>query len=62
MENFPFDPTKHNEDDIIAYFQGMDTIEKEMALKKLKTLYLTSRCPTARNPNLLLKKIIKMLE
>ena len=27
MENFPFDPTKHNEDGIIAYFQGMDTIE-----------------------------------
>ena len=56
MEKSLSDPTEHIEDEIIADFQGMDTIEKEMALKMLKTLYLTSRCPTARNPNSLLKK------
>ena len=58
MENSHFKTIKFLEDEFIAYFQELDTNEKEIALKKLKTFYLTYRCPTARYPQSVLKNIL----
>ena len=40
MEKSSFVPTKQIEDEFIEYFQRMDIIERENALKKLKIFYL----------------------